>query len=137
MRDAGLSARQPSSLHGASRRARPLLFRQKNPTPLTPRPASSNKTDASRGRRGQTRYSHRACRFMRASTEWQWWDLPVPAQDVYVHAWDLCPHRVTMCFAISAHPMCPHQSPTRLAPHSRLSRLTTQPARTPIIAWHP
>lgn len=40
-------------LLGASRRAPPLLWRQKDPKPLTPRPASSDETNAGHGRAGQ------------------------------------------------------------------------------------
>ena len=48
-----VSARQPSFLLGASRRAPPLLIREIDPKPLTPRPASFNEVDASHGRAGQ------------------------------------------------------------------------------------
>jgi hypothetical protein len=47
------SARQPRLLLGASRRAQPLLWRQKDPKPLTPRLASWERRDAHLRRAGQ------------------------------------------------------------------------------------
>jgi hypothetical protein len=48
-----VSPRRTSLLHGASRRARPLLWRQKWPKPVTPRQASLDGTDASLRRADQ------------------------------------------------------------------------------------
>ena len=43
----------------SARQPRPLLFRQKWPKPVTPRPASSDCSDAKEGRRANSRGSHK------------------------------------------------------------------------------
>jgi hypothetical protein len=60
------------------------------------------------------------------------WDLPILARDVSGRAWGLGPRRVRPGLAFSPRAIVPSATPRASAPWSGgISRLDTQPARTP------
>ena len=63
------------------------------------------------------------------------WDLPILVQDVSGRAWGLGPRRVRPGLAIPPRTISPSATPRASAPWSfGISRLDTQPARTPVNA---
>ena len=59
-------------------------------------------------------------------------DLPGSAQDVCVRAWGLRPRGVRMRLAMAAHPVWPSEQRNAVGtPDKTISRLNTQPARSP------
>ncbi|MEO8326744.1 MAG: hypothetical protein ABI618_12890, partial [Nitrospirota bacterium] len=86
--------------------AEPLLFRQKWPKPVTPRPASSDGTDAERGERANSQGSDKARRKIGASVPCAGRQASKSVEERDGHA-----HNAGLCLQASATPEVRRQWP--------------------------